>query len=130
MSNTSIPDRVPRAVIGTIALVELLGGMLGLRATVVHADAYPTTVQWSIDIMLFSALVLTALGLLRRRRWALEVTRFLLYGAFIGVLALLSALYAKQHTQWWYWAIPGLLPIIGWAVYVLRTQRAAFSRRW
>lgn len=126
----SISGRVSRAVIGALATIELLGGVLGLRATVVHAAAYPGAWQWTIDIVLFSTLTLTALGLLRRRRWALEVTRFVLYGAFLGVLALLSLLHAKQHTQWWYWLIPVLLPLIGWVVHVLRAQRAAFVRRW
>ena len=130
MTIPSISGRVPRAVIGALATIELLGGLLGLRATIVHAAAYPAAWQWSIDLVLFGTLALTALGLLRRRRWALEVTRFLLYGAFLAVLALLSSAYAKQHTQWWYWVIPILLPLIGWAVHILRTQRPSFIRRW
>ncbi|MEQ8662797.1 MAG: hypothetical protein RLW62_18445 [Gammaproteobacteria bacterium] len=117
-----------RALTALLGALELGAGAYGLHATLAHRAAYPAGWQYATDVALFSLLALSGLGLLRRRRWAARITTALLYVAFFGVLVALSLLYTPG--RWWYWLLPLLLPALGYAVYALRRQRAAFVARW
>ncbi|MEX2481006.1 MAG: hypothetical protein WD928_09115 [Gammaproteobacteria bacterium] len=125
-----VSSRTAHSVITALALLELLGAIYAVRATIVHRAFYAEAWQWRAELGVFMLLGLTGLGLLRRRRWALQATIVLLYGGFFAVLALLSFGHAQAHLRWWYWCLPALLPALGWMVYMLRSQRQAFQRRW
>ncbi|MEQ8233540.1 MAG: hypothetical protein RLW61_21380 [Gammaproteobacteria bacterium] len=117
-----------RALLTLLAGLEVTVGAWALQATVIHRAAYPEAWQYVLDLTWPTLLVLTGLGLLRCRRWAALLTSALLYLAFFAVLAALSLLYAPG--RWWYWLLPPALPALGYAIHVLRRERAHFPAGW
>ncbi len=109
-----------RIVIAVLAVTQIALGVFALRATMVHAAAYTLPWQWWSEIVVFSAIVLSGLGLLRQRRWARHTTALLIYLAFFVVMVAISLAFETRATHWWYWLLPAALPILGWCLYELR----------
>jgi len=118
-------SRSASAVTAILALLQLGCGLVALRATVIHAGNYPSATQWWIEMLVFSFVCVNGLALLRRRRWAVRTTLYLVYISFFAVLVAISLAFDGHHENWWYWGLPLALPLLGWCAQMLRKPNHA-----
>ena len=128
--NASLPP--PRSTHYLLRALTVVTGVAGgwvLGNALLAADAYALDWQWRRDLVAGSVLLLAALGLVTRRRWALDLTLALLYLAFVVILFTLSLGYVQAATPWWYWLLPLALPALGLAAQRLHALRRGMAGR-
>ncbi len=125
-----LSPRLQLVVIGIFAAMACFPGIYGLYATIRHRDAYPAGWQYGFDLILFGGLIVIALGLVRRRRWAARLSMTALYLVFFLVLVRMSLSYETQHATLSYWLLPAVLPLIGYSINLLRRLLTSLNSGW